>query len=151
MSKLSLKFLKDNGVCDDAYAWTENTFQENFATSEFLDWDYGRSKLIIYCEENPNLTIGWVEWFDKLKNSEAFVRFNGKEFIMGSYQVFNPITGQHIDCQTEDEMKIAVKEVAQQILDAQAITVCQSLTNELGDSTWAKIEIQKPYELILKT
>jgi hypothetical protein len=151
MSKLSLKFLKDNGVCDDAYAWTAETFQENFAIDELLDWDLGRSKLIVYCDENPNITIGWVKWFDELKISEAFVRFNGKEITMGSYQVFNPITGVHTEYQTEDEAKIAMVDIAKQVLQNNIISVCRAINNENGDSSWIPIDLGTPYDVVLKT
>lgn len=151
MSNLSLKFLKDNGVCDEAYAWTAETFKENFAINELLDWDFGRSKLIVYCEENPDITNGWVSWFDNLKNSEAFIRFNGKEITMGGYQVFNPITGLHTDYATLEEAKQGMADVAFQIIQNFEISVCQVMSNENGDSTWVPVQIETPYQVILKT
>lgn len=151
MGKLSLKFLKDNGVCDEAYAWTETTFAENFAIDELLDWDFGRSKLVVYCDENQGITNGWVKWFDELKISEAYVRFNGKEITMGGYQVFNPLTGLHIEYQTLDEAKQGVTDVAFQIIKNYQISICQVMSNENGDSTWIPIEVETPYDVVLKT
>ena len=148
MSKLSLKFLKDNGVCNEAYSWTEQTFKENFAIDELLDWNFGRSKLIIYCDENPNITVGWVDWFDKLKNSETYLKFNGKEIIMGAYQVFNPLTGLHTRYETEAEATAALIEIAKAVLAQHLPTVCQELSNENGDTCWSPVDFSNKYEIV---
>jgi hypothetical protein len=136
MNKLTLQFLIDNGVCDAAAKWTAETFKDDFAVNEVIDWYYGRNKLLSYIEQNPNLTGGWLNWFDQLKNSEQYVRFNGSIFTMGAYQVFNPLTGVHTRYETESEAKAALIEVAQQVLQKHCPIVVQEITNENGDTSW---------------
>lgn len=93
----------------------------------------------------------YVAWLRMIKQTEAYVRWNGKEITMGSYQVFNPLTGQHIDCETEEDVKATMANIAQQLLDAQTITVCQSLSNEKGDSVWIPYRLETPYMVVQKT
>lgn len=147
MNKLSLNFLKINGVCDAAYAWTAETFAEQFAQGEFIDWDFGRDALVAYCEQQPNETQGWIEWFDALRRSEAYVRFNGEQFTMSNYQVFNPLTGTHAEYETEAEARAAVIVVSEQVLAAHKVSLVRSITNEHGDSAWIAVELSEPIVL----
>jgi hypothetical protein len=145
MNKLTLQFLKDNGVCDEAYTWTETTFSEEFSVNPVIDWDYGRSKLVSYCEQNPTITVGWVDWFDKLKQSEAYVKFNGSVITMGlTFQVFNPLDGTHTEYESEEAARNASVDIAKQILNIHKITVVQSISNENGDTAWTAHELTNP-------
>jgi len=148
MKKLTLKFLKDNGVCDEAYTWTETTFAQEFSVNPVIDWDYGRNKLVPYCEQNPTITVGWVNWFDKLKQSEVYVKFNGSVITMGnSFKVFNPLTVTHTEYETEDAARDAVIEISKQLLDNYKITVVQSISNENGDASWTAHELTNPINI----
>jgi hypothetical protein len=145
MKKLTLQFLKDNKACDEGYTWTATTFAQEFSVDPIIDWDYGRTKLVPYCEQNPTTTKGWVEWFDKLRQSEAYVKFNGSVITMGTnFQLFNPLTGSHAEYNTEDAARSAAVEITKQILANYKITVVQSISNENGDSAWTAHELANP-------
>ena len=92
----------------------------------------------------------FVAWLRMIKKTEAYIRWHGKEITMGTYQVFNPMTGQHIDCETEEDVKAAMTSVAQQILDSHSIDVCRSISNEHGDSTWIPVQTEVPYMVTQK-
>ena len=145
MKKVTLQFLKDNGLCDEVYAWAATTFAQEISVNPVVDWDYARSKLVTYCEQNPTITKGWVEWSDKLRQSEAYVKFNGSVITMGTnFQVFNPLTGSHTEYDTEDAARSATVEITKQILANYKITVVQSVSNENGDSAWTAYELANP-------
>lgn len=135
-NKLTLQFLKDNGVCAAAYQWTADTFAEDFAIDPVIDWYYGRDKLLTHIAQNPDTTKGWLDWFDNLKKSDAYVRFNGSVLTMGAYQVFNPLTGIHTRYETETEARAALIDVAKQVLQHHCPTVVQEISNENGDTSW---------------
>ena len=85
-------------------------------------------------------------WLKVVKKTEAYVRFNGKEITMGeSYQIFNPISGQHVVCADIESAKALVLEVQKEILKAHAVTACRELRNENGDTAWLSVDF--PYEV----
>ena len=91
-----------------------------------------------------------VAWLKYIKKTEAYVRYNGKECTLGDYQIFNPISGQHEECATEEEAKLIIKRICGEILDHHKITVCRVLSNENGDSTWLPIEMPLSFEVVEK-
>jgi hypothetical protein len=142
IQRLSLDFLKDNGVCDEAYEWTKNTFQLDFEYSPYIDWDYGRNVLLEYIEANPQSTTGWLEWFDKLKKSKEYVYYNGEQVTMlEKYQVFNPITGMYTTYETESEMRQSIVDVVKQTLETMQPRVAKEIQNENGDSAWVPLNL----------
>jgi hypothetical protein len=60
------------------------------------------------------------------------------------YQVFNPLTGMHTACDTEDDMKKLVLDISQQIVDTYRVSVNQEITNENGDATWTLVDLDNP-------
>lgn len=149
IQRLSLKFLKDNGVCDEAYEWTRTTFESDFQYSPYIDWDYGRTILLEYVELNPEITKGWVDWFDNLKNSEQYVYFNGEQITMTeNYQVYNPYTGTYTKYDSEEEMQEAVIELSKQILQTYGPKVNREIVNENGNVAWTSFDVANNINLI---
>ena len=91
-------------------------------------------------EASENLRVAGYEkfsnWILEQKQTEAYVRFNGKVLTMGAYQVFNPLTGIHTRYETEEEAKQALIAIAQEVLKQHCPTVVQELSNENGDTCW---------------
>lgn len=90
----------------------------------------------------------FADWLLEAKNSEKYVRDNGSEFTMGSYQIFNPIDGKHTRYETEAEMRAALVEMAKLLLTTYPPLVVQELRNEKGDATWIPTEIHKTLTII---
>jgi hypothetical protein len=85
-------------------------------------------------------------WLKAIKKTEAYVRYNGKEITMSeSYQIFNPMSGQHVVCADIESAKALVLEVQKGILKAHAVTACRELRNENGDTAWISVDF--PYEV----
>lgn len=57
-----------------------------------------------------------------------------------NYQVFNPLTGLHTEYQNEEEARVAVCEISKQIIEIYKPTVCKTIPNENGDSTWIPVD-----------
>lgn len=57
-----------------------------------------------------------------------------------SYQVFNPQTGTHTRYLTEIEAKIALVEVAKQLLAIHALSVNEETVHDNGDVTWTPVD-----------
>jgi hypothetical protein len=90
-------------------------------------------------------------WLIDQKNTEAYVRANGKVITMGTtYQVFNPMIGTHTEYETEAEAKTAIVEISKQILQLHKPTVCASLSNENGDSTWISVDLLQNVQVIIE-
>ena len=84
-------------------------------------------------------------WLRNVKKTEAYVRFNGKEITMtNKYQVFNPITGLHTEYESEEVARVAMTEIANQLLAKYKISLVQTITNENGDSAWVSVELAEP-------
>jgi hypothetical protein len=144
IKRLSLEFLKDNGICDEFYEWIKTTFEPDFQYSPYMDWDYARTVLLEYIESNPKDTEGWLVWFDKLKNSKEYVYYNGEQIIMtNKYQLFNPLTGLYDLYETENEMLEALLSLSKEVLDKCSPKVIKEIGNENGDVAWIPTEIHK--------
>jgi hypothetical protein len=89
-----------------------------------------------------------LRWYINQKKTEAFVRFNGKEFTMGAYQVFNSLTGLHTRYETEAEATAALIETAKAVLAQHLPTVCQELSNENGDTCWIPTDFSTKYDIV---
>jgi hypothetical protein len=87
----------------------------------------------------------WAYWLNEQKLSEAYVRANGSKITMNEkYQVFNPITGVHIACDTEDDMKQLVLDISQQIINIYKVSVNREISNENGDAAWTTVNLGSP-------
>lgn len=107
------------------------------------DYDYA----IKFCRENGQEQH--AIWLEEQKNTEAYIKFNGVKTMVKAYKVFNPLTGLHETFNTEDEAKIALCEVAKQVLNTHLPLVVEELINEQGDSTWIPTELHKDLKVIL--
>ena len=103
--------------------------------------DYDQA--VAFLEKN-NQSL-WAWWLNKQKETELYVRSNGSTIIMNSkYQVFNPLTGTHTACDTEDDMKKLVLDISQQIVDTYKVSVNQEIGNENGDVAWLSLNLDTP-------
>jgi hypothetical protein len=121
---------KDDGSADGHYYTIANM------------WDKPEMECLAFCMENKLFKD--VAWYIKQRETEKFVRYTGKVFTMGKYQVFNPLTGLHEFCETEELAKIAIAEISKKILATQPISVCREMSNEHGHTTWAAEQIVDP-------
>ena len=83
----------------------------------------------------------YADFIKNIMDTEEYVRFNGSIITMGTYQVFNPITGQHQEYQDEESARGGIADIQRQILEQYPVSVTQSITNENGDSTWIPVTI----------
>lgn len=107
------------------------------------DYDYA----IKYCLENNGEEF--AVWLEEQKNTEIYVRLNGVNITMGSFQVFNPLNGNHIKYETEEEARKALVEIAKQLLETYMPIANQEIFNENGDSTWIPTTLHKQFNITL--
>jgi hypothetical protein len=151
IQRLSLDFLKENGIDDVFYEWVRTTFELDFQYSPYMDWNYARTVLLEYIEANPEETTGWLQWFDNLKNSKEYVYYNGEQITMlEKYQVFNPLTGLHTQYENESEMQQALTSLAQEVLNTFSPTVVREIGNENGDVAWIATDFHKKLNITYK-
>jgi hypothetical protein len=111
-------------------------FEHNIVNIEF-------NLAVDYLKNNGHNLWSW--WLNNQKGSEIYVRANGSKITMNEkYQVFNPLTGIHIACDTEDDMKKLVLDINQQIIDTYKVSVNQEISNENGDSAWTLLNLDSP-------
>jgi hypothetical protein len=97
---LTKEFLQQFDGCTEGYRYC---LQNNLIPSDY-------DEAIKFMRENDKEE--YAIWLEQQKTSEAFVRMNGSIFTMGAYQVFNPLTGQHVRAETEEEAKTVFLEIA---------------------------------------
>lgn len=86
-----------------------------------------------------------LNWYQTQKKTEKFVRYTGKEITMtDTYQVFDPITGQHTEYDNEEAARAAAVEISQQILNIHKISLCRVIRNENGDEAWTAATFTNP-------
>lgn len=59
---------------------------------------------------------------------------------MSAYQVFNPQTGTHVRFESEAEAKVALVDIAKQILVSHTPSVNLEIVHENGDTTWQPVD-----------
>ena len=59
---------------------------------------------------------------------------------MATYQIFNPQTGAHTRCMSEDEAKTLTVEIAKQILTLHKVSANLEIVHENGDVTWTPVD-----------
>lgn len=119
---------KDDGSPDDHYYTLAGM------------WDKTEMECLDFCMKNK-ITKD-VAWYIKQRETEKFVRYTGKVFTMGQYQVFNPLNGTHKFCETEAEAKQELANITQALYNTYKPTVCREMTNEHGHATWIAEEMQ---------
>lgn len=82
-------------------------------------------------------------WWNDKKKTKLYFDDCGGTITMGAYQVFNPLTGQYTRYETEAEAKVALVDIANQVLAAHCPNVIQEISNENNDTTWVPTEIHK--------
>lgn len=87
-------------------------------------------------------------WILQVKSSEKYVRMNGSVITMGSYQVFNPLTGLHTRHETEADAKAALIDVSKQLLAYYGPQVVQEISNENGDAVWVPTTLHETINII---
>jgi hypothetical protein len=132
------QFLVDFNVCSE----TTNLIR----TNELIDKEV--TEVLRFLRD-----IGVAEptvWWNDVKKTEQYVRLNGSIFTMTTkYQVFNPLTGNHTQYETEEEAKQGLIEVAQQIIANSPPAVVQEMINENGDSTWMPTDLANTISVIV--
>lgn len=66
---------------------------------------------------------------------------------MSVYQVFNPITGTHIQCENETTAKNQALLIMQQIVNQAVPHVVREDQQENGDVTWIPVKILPPVKV----
>lgn len=133
---LTKEFLTDVHSCIEGYRFgLENNL---------IGIDYDEA--ISFCINNGKQDF--ADWLKDQKTTEAYIKANGKEIIMGAYQVFNPFTGQYAKYNTEQEARTALIEIAKQVLEQHCPAVVQELSNENGDTTWIPTTINATLNII---
>jgi hypothetical protein len=111
-------------------------------------WGKTEDELIKCVTDAGRISEDPIQWYLKQRTTEAYVRFTGKEFKLGAYQVFNPLTGLHTRYETEAEATAALIEMAKAVLAQHLPTVCQELSNENGDTCWTPIDFSTKYDIV---
>ena len=127
---LTLEFLQSVNACRAGVDFVQD--------NNLIDLDYD------YVIEQLNLASQpeYANFLIDIKTTEAYVRANGEVITMGTtYQVYNPMTGQHQEYQDEESAREGIADIQRQILEQYPVSVTQSITNENGDSTWIPITI----------
>ena len=110
-------------------------------------WGKSEKELIQFFTEGNHLPNEF-QWYMSQRTTEAYVRFTGREFTMGAYQVFNPLTGLHTRYETEAEATAALIETAKAVLAQHLPTVCRELSNENGDTCWTSVDFSTKYKVV---
>jgi hypothetical protein len=109
-------------------------------------WGKTEAECVTFCFRNKIFKD--MYWYIAQRETEKFVRYIGETITMtNKYQVFNPISGSHISCESEAEAKQKIAEISLQILSHNKITVCREMSNEFGHTTWVAEEIENPITL----
>lgn len=132
---LTEEFLKIQKACNEGI---QACIENNYIGQEYSD------VIRSFISTNQKDFAGWL--IDQ-KKSETYIRSNGTEIIMGAYHVFNPLTGTHIECQTADEARNTLSRLYKELIDLHKPSVCQSISNENGDSTWVPVELVKDIQI----
>jgi hypothetical protein len=135
---LTEKFLKLQNACAEGI---QIAFDNKYLGQEYSD---------VICNLVSIGQRDFAGWLIDQKNTEAYVRANGKVITMGTtYQVFNPWTGIHTKYDDEIQAKQAIAELYKQALESCGVTVCQELTNENGDAIWISVNIINSKQVIV--
>lgn len=128
---LTKEFLQQTNACTEGYRFV--------LTAGLVGGDYDEA--ISYCRANDE-GIGYGDWLEEQKKTEAYVRANATEYIimLEKFKVFDPISGQHIDCASEEEATTTILVVAKQLLDRYQFNMVRAITNEHGDEAWVPME-----------
>lgn len=121
---LTREFLLEVNSCQEGYRFG---LENNLINGNYDD-------AITFCSNNGKQEF--ADWLTTQKSTEYYVRNNGSLITMGAYQVFNPLTGQHTRYESEELARLALINVAKEILQQHCPTVVQELSNENGDTTW---------------
>jgi hypothetical protein len=125
------------GACAEGY---EAAIKTNNLGKEY-------DEVIAYCLANNYEDFG--KWLQDKKLTETYVRLNGEIITMNqSYQVFNPLTGTHIEYLDEQSARAAMVSIGNELLNKYPINVVQSISNENGDSTWIPVTLSNPLTVI---
>lgn len=66
-----------------------------------------------------------------------------------AYQVFNPLTGQHTRCESEQTAKELMLDFALQVVMTQKPTVAKEIVHENGDVTWEAVDFVSQVKVTL--
>lgn len=66
-----------------------------------------------------------------------------------TYQVFNPLTGQHTRCASEQAAKEMLLDFALQVVMNYPPTVAKEVTHENGDVTWEAVDFVSQVKVTL--
>jgi hypothetical protein len=66
-----------------------------------------------------------------------------------TYQVFNPLTGQHTRCASEQAAKELMLDFALQVVMAHQPTVAKEIIHENGDVTWEAVDFASQIKVTL--
>jgi hypothetical protein len=68
---------------------------------------------------------------------------------MNTYQIFNPQTGTHTRCSSDEEAKAMTLEIAKHVLQAHVISANKEIVHENGDVTWEPVDFVSQLKVTL--
>lgn len=144
--KLTLKMLKDLGVCDGAYAYCENLWLEYGEYEASYDYDFGMALVLSrddfrIAAENGGpgheTYDGWIRWFDNLKYREDAITYFGDHIDHNLYETSDKF--QHESLQAaKDHNKRIYDEIRYTFNTLNVINGVYK--NEKEHEVWEKIE-----------
>jgi hypothetical protein len=125
------------GACAEGY---EVAIRTNNIGKEY-------DEVIAYCLSNNLKVFG--KWLQDKKLTGTYVRLNGEVITMNqTYQVFNPLTGTHVEYLDEASARAAMVEIGNNLLKNYPINIVQAISNEKGDSAWVPITLSNPLTVV---
>ena len=125
---LTTEFLVAAGACA-----TGSTLA---ASDGYLGMEYG-DVIKALLRDGKKEEAGWMV---EQKTTELYIRMNGEIVMNETYQVFDPITGQHKQFETENEAIAELARISNEVLRAYGAAVLKELRNDKGDALWQPIK-----------
>jgi len=140
MITITIPFLTDMGACQESIDWTANHFQQVGITQ--CTWQYGIDQIKPYCDANPTITVGWMNWYDSLPtNPKAIMYFPDWKYL-DEFKLQNLITNtyDYFTSLSDAQAQLELNKQEYIVNQKERFSVNIDIDNPDGSITWTPVD-----------
>ena len=140
MITITIPFLQTMNACEGGIEWTKNWFISINVTE--CTYEYGRENLNAYCKNNPDITVGWMTWYDSLPtNPKAIMYFPDWKYL-SEFKLLNIFTNVYDTFTNLSDAQAQLEKNKTEYIDSQKnkFSVNQDVDNPDGSTTWIPVD-----------
>jgi len=140
MMTITIPFLQAMDACEGGLVWCQSYFDSKGITED--TYDNVDVAFTEYCNANPSITVGWIEWYHALLSNPQAIMYFPNWFYADQFKTYNIITLQYNNFSSLADAQDGVIKIQQEYIvnQKERFSVNIDIDNPDGSITWTPVD-----------